>query len=275
MIQVEEIDGVVKMKMAKTLIMGRPFYFTTAYWVDGLLIDTGCYHTRGELICAIEGLAINKVVNTHSHEDHIGANGALQEKYGLEILAHPLALPILADPRRLRLQLYRRVFWGRPQPSTGQAIGEVVETEHHRFQVIHTPGHSDDHICLYEPDEGWLFSGDAYIGGRDSTLRADYDIYAIIASLKKMAALPLRRLFPASGTVRDSPASALTQKIAYLEELGGRIRRLHEEGRTISQIRDEVLGREGMLFYITGGHFSGMNLVRSYLSHGRGNPCHR
>ena len=109
MIRTQEIEGVVKIKLARSLL-GRPFYFTTAYWVDGLLIDTGCAYTQEEFLAALEDSSIDRIVNTHSHEDHFGANGALQAQRGVEILAHAEALPILADPRLLRLQPYRRTF---------------------------------------------------------------------------------------------------------------------------------------------------------------------
>ena len=264
MIRTQEIEGIVKIKLARSLL-GRPFYFTTAYWVDGLLIDTGCAHTQEEFLAGVEDLRIDRIVNTHSHEDHIGANGALQARRGVQILAHAEALPILADPRSLRLQPYRRIFWGYPAPSVAQPIGEVVETAHHRFQVIHTPGHSPDHVCLYEPEKGWLFTGDTYIGGRDRALRVDYDIYAIIDSLKRLAKLESTRLFPASGTVRDNPRQDFVLKIKYLEETGERVRELHQKGLSRSQIRRAVFGRELPIAYITLGHFSGRNLVRSYV----------
>ena len=45
-------------------------------------------------------------------------------------------------------------FGAGPGPSRGQPIGEWVETDRYRFQVIHTPGHSPDHICLFEPEQG-------------------------------------------------------------------------------------------------------------------------
>jgi len=50
---------------------------------------------------------------------------------------------------------------------------------HHRFEVIYISGHSPDHICLYGPEKGWIFTGDAYIGGKDRVLRQDYDIWQI------------------------------------------------------------------------------------------------
>ena len=265
MLELETIGPITKIKLARALF-GRSFYFTTAYWVDGLLIDTGCACTELEIMRGLEGLPVERVVNTHSHEDHIGANAALQEKRGAKILAHSLALPVLADPRGSQpLQPYRRIFWGYPRPSKGQPIGETVETEHYRFQVIHTPGHSPDHICLYEPNEGWLFSGDLYIGGRDRALRVDYNICATIDSLKKTAPLEVSRLFPGSGTVREHPSEDLLEKIDYLEETGRRVRELHQRGLSPRQIARRIFGPELLIAYVTLGHFSGKCLVKSYL----------
>ena len=55
-------------------IAGRGRYWTTAYLVDGLMVDTGCAHTSSELGAALQDLQLSHIVNTHSHEDHIGAN---------------------------------------------------------------------------------------------------------------------------------------------------------------------------------------------------------
>lgn len=264
MIEVEKIGEVVKFRMARTLL-GKGVYFTAAYWVDGLVIDTGCMYTVGEFVAALDDLPVNRIVNTHSHEDHVAANAALHAKYGAEILAHAAALPILADPRKNRLHPYQHVLWGQPEPSSGAAVGEILETEGHRFEVIWTPGHSRDHVCLYEPATGWLFSGDTYVGGKDRALRADYNIWQIIESLKSLAGLDSSMLFPGSGTARPNPEQDLLEKIEYLEETGRRVLDLHQKGWNRRRIRRELFGPEMAIAYYTLGHFSGKNLVRSYI----------
>ena len=268
MIQIEsvpEVRQVVKFRMARQ-VPTQPPYFTAAFWVDGLQIDTGCAHTAQQLISALKDWPVEQVVNTHSHEDHIGANAEVQERFGCPIRAHPDALPILHNPRLQPLQPYRRIFWGWPKPSRGEAIGEWVETQQFRFQVIHTPGHSPDSLCLFEPEQGWLFSGDTYVGGKDRALRQGYDIYGIIASLKKLAELPVRAIFAGSGSVRLNGVEPLEEKITYLEELGERIRSLRAQGLSARRIRRQVLGRDQQITYITLGHFSGLHLVQSYLA---------
>lgn len=263
MIERQDYGDVRKFQVGRTLL-GRSIYFTWFYWVDGLIIDTGCRHCLPEIRQATANLPVSQVVNTHSHEDHIGGNILFQQR-GATIQAHPLALPFLSDPCRLNLHPYRHVFWGTPLPTQGQPIGQTVVTEHHTFQVIHTPGHSPDHICLYEPKEGWVFSGDAYVGGKDKALREGFDIYGIIDSLKLLAALPIRRIFPSCGSVVDDPAPALARKIAYLEETGEKVRSLHARGQSIHQIRQELFGPEMLIGYVTLGNYSGINLVKSYL----------
>ena len=264
MISVERIDEVHKFIMARSFGK-RSVYFTTAYWVDGLMVDTGCSYTVGELLDVVDGLPIDRIVNTHSHEDHVAANARLQKRFGSSILAHPDALHILANPRLKPLRPYQRIMWGMPEPSTASAIPDVFETGRHRFHVIHTPGHSPDHIALFEPHQGWLFVGDAYIGGFDKALRADYNIWQIIDSLKKMAQLEPLTLFPGSGTVRKDAGKELARKIKYLEETGDRVLQLHNKGWSRRRIRIKLFGPETLIAYFTLGHFSGRHLIRSYI----------
>jgi len=268
MLRTTTYDDVTRFDLARTLA-GRGRYWTTAYLVDGLMVDTGCAFSAPELVEALSETALAGIVNTHTHEDHIGSNGPLQrQREGLEIRAHPLALPVLADPRgRQPLHLYRRVMWGWPEPSHGRPVsdGEVIETGRCRFQVAYTPGHSPDHICLYEPDRGWLFTGDLFVGGKDRALRGGYDVWQIISSLKRVAALPATRLFPGSARVRDDPARELAAKIAHLEGLGERVLALHRQGRSVNEIVRALLGGPMLIEVITLGHFSRRRLVLSYL----------
>jgi glyoxylase-like metal-dependent hydrolase (beta-lactamase superfamily II) len=146
---------VQRFDLARTLA-GRGRYWTTCYWIDGSLIDTGCAHTADELMAALSERRVERIVNTHSHEDHIGGNGPLQRsRPGLTIHAHPLALPVLADPRYEQpLHLYRRIFWGWPQASAALPLrdGERLEFGRWRSRVIFTPGqrHLGDHRLVGE-----------------------------------------------------------------------------------------------------------------------------
>ena len=271
MLKLTHYGPVTRFDLARTLA-GRGRYWTTCYLVDGLLVDTGCAHTAPEMIHALEGISLRRIANTHTHEDHIGANGPLQRRRGgregLEVLAHPLALPVLADPRRAQpLHPYRRLFWGWPEPSAGRPLagGAVVETEKYGFQVIYTPGHSHDHLCLYEPRQGWLFSGDLYVGGKDRALRAGYDIWEIIASLKRVAALPVEMLFPGSARVRENPAGQIRAKIDYLEALGEGVLRLHKAGWGVGAIARALCGGPMWIELVTLGHFTRRRLVLAYL----------
>jgi glyoxylase-like metal-dependent hydrolase (beta-lactamase superfamily II) len=47
-----------------------------------------------------------------------------------------------------------------PTPTTRIADGEVVRLARREWVAIHTPGHTGDHVCLFDPDDGTLLSGD-------------------------------------------------------------------------------------------------------------------
>jgi glyoxylase-like metal-dependent hydrolase (beta-lactamase superfamily II) len=268
MLKITHYDEVTRFDLARTLF-GRGRYWSSAYLVDGMLIDTGCAFSAPELADALADVPLARIVNTHAHEDHIGGNGPLQrQRDGLEILAHPLALPVLADPRTHQpLHLYRRVMWGWPEPSRAMPVsdGQVIETERHQFEVVYTPGHSPDHVCLYEARRGWLFTGDLFVGGQDRALRAGYDVWDIIASLKRIAALPASTLFPGSARVRHDPAQALADKIVHLETLGAQVLALHRQGKRVSEIVHALCGGPMTIEFVTLGDFSRRRLVLSYL----------
>jgi glyoxylase-like metal-dependent hydrolase (beta-lactamase superfamily II) len=268
MLKITHCQNVTRFDLARTL-GGRGRYWTTAYLLDGLLIDSGCAFTAPELADALRAAPLTRIVNTHTHEDHIGANGILQrQRAPLDILAHPLALPILTDPRGQQpLHPYRKLIWGWPAPSRAHPLADEswIETDNFRFQVLYTPGHSPDHLCLYEPNRGWLFTGDLFVGGWERALREGYDIWQIIASLKRVAALPSTVMFPGSARIRENPKEELEAKIRYLEEFGGKVLDLHRAGRDVNAIVRALCGKPMFIEFFTLGNFARRHLVLSYL----------
>lgn len=259
---------VVRIEMARS-ILGRGWYWTTAYLIGQTLIDTGPSHTSDALLHYLQDISVKQVLNTHAHEDHIGANGTLQlQRDGLKIYAHPDAIPILEEPAEKQpLQFYRQIMWGWPDPCKADPIidGDIVKDGDLRWEVLHTPGHTRHHLCFYEANRGWLFSGDIFVGGHDRALGAGNDIWEIIASLKRLADLPLQIIFPGAARVRQNPQRALNTRVEMLEELGAHIIALHKNGWGEQRIANEVLGGHMFIEIITGGHFSRLHLVRAFL----------
>lgn len=246
--------------MARTFL-GRPLYTVEAYLVDGLLIDTGCPATAAELVDWCRGQAVRHVINTHHHEDHAGGNRALQEALGVSVSVPAEAVPLLARPPRL--QPYRRIVWGQPKPAIVEPLGAFVETERYQFAVLPTPGHCSDHVCFFEPEQGWLFGGDLFIHERVRYLRIDEEARRTLESLRRVLTLRPRVLFCAHAGVIEDACRAIERKIAYWESLAEQARLLREEGLSPRRVTDRLLGPEKGMAYLTGGHFSKLNLIRS------------
>ena len=260
-------NDVIQFLMARRFL-GKDLYFAACYYVDGLLIDSGSHHLQQSLFDALKNLPIDMIVNTHAHEDHIGCNSLLQKNRSIPILAHSKAIPIIADPLLLSLRPYQKIFFGQPQPSKADIIPDVIttKTKEYNLQTLNTPGHSPDHIALFEENKGWLFSGDAVIGGKEQMLRVDYDICGMLESYRYLAEFPINILFTGSGGVIHDPISKIKTKIDYLEETGKRVRELHEKGVEANDISTQLFKSDKINRFLTSGHFSSTFLTQSFLN---------
>lgn len=249
--------------MARTFF-GRAIYWTGVYLVDGLLVDSGPPNLARAVRRLVGELAVRQCVTTHHHEDHSGNHGVLATELRITPLVHASALPRLAEADT-HFQLYRRVAWGRRPGAPAAALGDRLDTPRFRFQVIHTPGHAADHVALFEPERGWLFSGDLYLAPRLRYLRADEDVHAMIDSLRRVVALEPAVLFCQHRGRVDDGAARLRQKLDFLVELGGRIHDLHDRGWSEPAIARALPGSDLLWRMWTGGDFSKRNFVRAFL----------
>ncbi len=257
--------------MAHTFF-GRPLLWVNAFWLDGLLIDSGAAHVARELLAALEreGLRVEQLVHTHTDEDHVAANAALHRRFGVTPRAHPLGVPRLAQPETAgEMDWYRRFFWGLIREGCpGEPLGEWVETDRYRFRVIHTPGHTPDHVALFEEREGWLFSGDLYVSARQVHIRRREDPVRWLDSLRRVATLPVTRLFCSHAYKVYDSADPLRRKIDHWEALQRKARSLAAEGLTPEQITRRLHGRRDLMELITGGDFDRRHLIRGLLQGG-------
>jgi glyoxylase-like metal-dependent hydrolase (beta-lactamase superfamily II) len=264
LIEIDRFGDVTRIKMGREY-EGRVLYWTSACLVDGLLIDTGCPHTAEELTRFLEGRHLKLAVNTHHHEDHVGANHLLQQQFKIPIMASQESAPLIGQS--LRLLPYQELVWGYPVPTRVGILPRQVETESFRFEVIETPGHCLDHVSLVEMTKGWCFTGDLFISREPKAMRPEEDIYEIARSMKKLVDLQTEKLilFTGLGNVVEDGRVALQSCIDYIHGLSQRARDLEKQGLTAPDMVNQLFGRESILAGLTNGHISSENVVRALL----------
>jgi len=264
MIETASFEEVTQIRMSRE-IGGKPVYWVAAYLVDGLLIDTGCSFTAAELAAFLDGQPFRQVVNTHFHEDHIGGNHLLQEKFGIEILAPADSVPLIA--REAKLFPYQEMVWGYPTPSETRPLPAFIRTERYTFDVIDTPGHSTGHSALVEKSRGWCFSGDIFAREKMKFIRPEEEMGETVASMKRLIDLPTDRLilFTSVGRIVEDGRRALQDCIQYIEDLSRRAKALEKNGRGVPEIIRELFGGEHAFAEMSNGQYTTENLVRSVL----------
>jgi endoribonuclease LACTB2 len=98
------------------------------------------------------------------------------------------------------------------------------------------------------------------------------DYPTILESLNRLAALEFDTLFCSLLGVVTHGKTALRRKIEVMEELQTNTLRLKRQSLSPPAIRNRLLGREGMMRWVTGGHYSKQNTIDSILREGMGMP---
>lgn len=183
------------------VLANNPGPFTgagTNTWIldDGsgsvVVIDPGPVDTRHvrSIMDTVDDRDVEAVLVTHTHSDHA-----------------PLANPLARD-------LAVPAVGHAPGPNFDPAIrlldGASYEVGSLQLEVIHTPGHADDHLCFRAGNV--LFTGDHIMGGSSVMVERMGDY---LASLRKLQGTALERLYPGHGDEMDHPDEVIDWYVAH------------------------------------------------------------
>lgn len=138
-----------------------------------------------------DGVRPTHLLITHFHYDHTGNAAELKERYGLEVLAHPLDRPVIEDPLILaRPENAERFgvtpeqlladfnlapgeslglsdpavidrYWNFPVAVDREVVdGDVVEVGELKLEVVHLPGHAPGQVGIWNPATRSLYCAD-------------------------------------------------------------------------------------------------------------------
>ena len=157
---------------------------TSCYYISGLFIDTGIESEgKGLLKLCKNDLPPGLIVNTHHHVDHIGNNFLLQKEFNINIYCHPAGLDYISNTNYILNSKFGKKYFRVCPSSQASVIPREFSFKGYEFEVIETPGHSKDHISIFEKRNGWLFCGDLFTTERSNVLLRFENIYEIIAKI--------------------------------------------------------------------------------------------
>ena len=180
---------------------------------------------------------IRMIVCTHSHPDHSPGAAPLQ---ALCVQAGRAAPPILGLPSAPTARAASTFTPDRALQNnellalSGQAPeGKIT----HTLQVIHTPGHAANHVCLLLQEDGLLFSGDHILNGSTTVIDPpDGNMADYLDSLDRLDALcaehSVEFILPAHGHVLGGPINGARSAIAKLKA-----HRLAREARVLAAMQ--------------------------------------
>jgi glyoxylase-like metal-dependent hydrolase (beta-lactamase superfamily II) len=210
-----------------------------------LLFDTGMGISNIQAVVAgLTKLPVS-VVNSHTHNDHVGDNWRFGDVYGMdtdftranargskedaqaELAPDEIcgALPAGFDAKAYATKAFRITHWLHD--------GDKIDLGGRVLKVIATPGHTPDAIALLDQKNGLLFTGDSFYLGPIYLYRPETDLDAYVASMQKLAALaPRLRLLLPSHNVPVADPSYLPKVVAAIQQVRrGEVKAVANDGK--------------------------------------------
>ena len=167
-----------------------------------LLIDPACFYEQERQLLYQTISRLHRpdqpltIVATHGHLDHLWGAKWATETWHTPVRMHEADIP-MAQAMQQQYDLF-----GVQLKAERFEIEEVSgQNSEFRFQIIHTPGHTQGSVCLYFPEERKLFSGDTLFRcgyGRTDLPGGNYG--QLISSLEQLMTLPPEtEVFPGHG----------------------------------------------------------------------------
>ena len=208
---------------------------TIAYLIIGtkqaLLFDTGM--GIADIRAVVRRLTSRPIVvlNSHTHDDHVGGNWQFDFVYGMDTdftranakgsrqdaQAEIAPGEICGElPRNFNPMTYATKPW---HISRFVQDGFKINLGGRTVEIVATPGHTPDAICLLDRANGLLFTGDTYYPAPIWLFRPETDLDAYVASVKRIAALaPELKFLLGAHNIPLAQPSVLPRLVVAIQE---------------------------------------------------------
>jgi glyoxylase-like metal-dependent hydrolase (beta-lactamase superfamily II)/rhodanese-related sulfurtransferase len=140
---------------------------------EALVVDPAYAIEQYVDTAAADGVRIVRVLETHTHADHVSGHGRFALEHGVPVSIHPAAEP--------------------DYPFDPLEDGQVLTVGVRRIRVVHTPGHRPEH-CAFVVDDRAVLTGDSLFVGDaarpDLAVEAREGAHDLFQSLRRLVELP-------------------------------------------------------------------------------------
>ena len=213
-----------------------------------IVIDPGPNDTNhfNAIMEYIGGRKLTDIILTHSHVDHSPLSRQLKNKTGASIIGFGSA-----DEARTSFmkRLSSSLDLGGEEGIDKDLIldekvhdKQLLERNNYSIEVVHTPGHLSNHICLSLKEKKVLFSGDHVMGWATTLISPpDGDLGSFMRSLEKLSMRDEQIYYPGHGKPLRDPRKMVLAQIAHRRDREKQIlSSIAKISRTPAEIVDNV-----------------------------------
>ncbi|MDJ0269633.1 MAG: MBL fold metallo-hydrolase [Aigarchaeota archaeon] len=254
------------------------------------MVDAGFHSTSRELLSTIHdelgnSIRISRLIITHIHYDHYGGVNQVIARFSPSVMMHRREMEVINALSRavseegvswLRLLGVQDIIMDKvlkiisqerkniPRPNQLINEGLSIESISGIWRIIHTPGHTPGHVCLYNNDNGALISGDHLLPEETSNvpfypIKGYNPLRDYLASLTMVKRIRPSIVIPSHG----EPFSSAESRIGEL---------YHHHNERLRQTLEALLSGESKITEVarqikwSRGHFDTLSALDKWLA---------
>lgn len=234
-----------------------------SFLIDGVLIDTGAQTLLEDFKPWFEKQKMDQIFLTHNHEDHTGGVTWIVKTKNIPVYIHKDSVETCRSLEET--PLYRKLTWGSRGAFNALPFTAQMRSKNYTWDIIETPGHTQDHHSFYCQELKIIFTGDLFVLPHTKAILASENLQDTLSSLNRILDFDFEEIYCCHAGYLKNGREMIIEKINYLQQILQKSTELQQQGLNIEAITEVIFPKKYPIEQFSNGEWGSKYIVKSLL----------